>query len=388
MINKNILEITKAVKKELSEQLDASINYGDNELKNIIENIVLKKSESIFITITQKKNIKDVVFNSLRKFDVIQPLLDDDSITEIMINGPDNIFFEKNGKIIKSNIEFENEDTLYNIIQTMVSSINRAVNESSPLSDARLKDGSRINVALSPVALNGPILTIRKFPKSPLTMKDLIASKSITEEAALYIKEMVLSKKNIFISGGTGTGKTTFLNILTSYIPPEDRIITIEDSAELKIQGAENIVRMESRNSNTEGKGEITIRDLIKTSLRMRPDRIIVGEVRGAEALDMLQAMNTGHSGSISTGHANSSKDMLTRLETMVLCGAAIPLEAIRKQISSALDIIIHLSRIDTYNRKVLEISEICDVVDGEIVVKNIFRYNYNENILQSIIKD
>lgn len=384
MINKTLFEITKNIKKELSEHLDSSINYDDKQLKIIIEKIVLKNSENIFLSINQKKYIKDVVFNSLRKFDIIQPLLDDDYITEIMINGPKNIYFEKNGKINKSSIEFENEDTLYNIIQTMVSSINRAVNESSPLSDARLKDGSRINVALAPVALNGPILTIRKFPKSPLTMKDLIASQAITEEAALYLKKMVLTKRNIFISGGTGTGKTTFLNILTSYIPIEERIITIEDSAELKIQGAQNIVRMEARNSNSEGKGEITIRDLIKTSLRMRPDRIIVGEVRGAEALDMLQAMNTGHSGSISTGHANSSKDMLTRLETMVLCGASIPLEAIRKQISSALDIIIHLGRIDTYDRKVIEISEICGVVNGEIVLNDIFSYDYEKNLLQS----
>lgn len=384
MINKTLFEITKNIKKELSEHLDSSINYDDKQLKIIIEKIVLKNSENIFLSINQKKHIKDVVFNSLRKFDIIQPLLDDEYITEIMINGPKNIYFEKNGKISKSNIEFENEDTLHNIIQTMVSSINRAVNESSPLSDARLKDGSRINVALAPVALNGPILTIRKFPKSPLTMKDLIASQAITEEAALYLKKMVLTKKNIFISGGTGTGKTTFLNILTSYIPIEERIITIEDSAELKIQGAQNIVRMEARNSNSEGKGEITIRDLIKTSLRMRPDRIIVGEVRGAEALDMLQAMNTGHSGSISTGHANSSKDMLTRLETMVLCGASIPLEAIRKQISSALDIIIHLGRIDTYDRKVIEISEICGVVNGEIILKDIFSYDYEKNLLQS----
>lgn len=384
MINKTLFEITKNIKKELSEHLDSSINYDDKQLKIIIEKIVLKNSENIFLSINQKKYIKDVVFNSLRKFDIIQPLLDDEYITEIMINGPKNIYFEKNGKISKSNIEFENEDTLHNIIQTMVSSINRAVNESSPLSDARLKDGSRINVALAPVALNGPILTIRKFPKSPLTMKDLIASQAITEEAALYLKKMVLTKRNIFISGGTGTGKTTFLNILTSYIPIEERIITIEDSAELKIQGAQNIVRMEARNSNSEGKGEITIRDLIKTSLRMRPDRIIVGEVRGAEALDMLQAMNTGHSGSISTGHANSSKDMLTRLETMVLCGASIPLEAIRKQISSALDIIIHLGRIDTYDRKVIEISEICGVVNGEIILKDIFSYDYEKNLLQS----
>ena len=384
MINKALFEITKNIKKELCEYLDSSINYDDKQLKIIIEKIVLKNSENIFLSINQKKYIKDVVFNSLRKFDIIQPLLDDDYITEIMINGPKNIYFEKNGKISKSNIEFENEDTLYNIIQTMVSSINRAVNESSPLSDARLKDGSRINVALAPVALNGPILTIRKFPKSPLTMKDLIASQAITEEAALYLKKMVLTKRNIFISGGTGTGKTTFLNILTSYIPIEERIITIEDSAELKIQGAQNIVRMEARNPNSEGKGEITIRDLIKTSLRMRPDRIIVGEVRGAEALDMLQAMNTGHSGSISTGHANSSKDMLTRLETMVLCGASIPLEAIRKQISSALDIIIHLGRIDTYDRKVIEISEICGVVNGEIVLNDIFSYDYEKNLLQS----
>lgn len=384
MINKTLFEITKNIKKELSEHLDSSINYDDKQLKIIIEKIVLKNSENIFLSINQKKHIKDVVFNSLRKFDIIQPLLDDEYITEIMINGPKNIYFEKNGKISKSNIEFENEDTLHNIIQTMVSSINRAVNESSPLSDARLKDGSRINVALAPVALNGPILTIRKFPKSPLTMKDLIASQAITEEAALYLKKMVLTKRNIFISGGTGTGKTTFLNILTSYIPIEERIITIEDSAELKIQGAQNIVRMEARNSNSEGKGEITIRDLIKTSLRMRPDRIIVGEVRGAEALDMLQAMNTGHSGSISTGHANSSKDMLTRLETMVLCGASIPLEAIRKQISSALDIIIHLGRIDTYDRKVIEISEICGVVNGEIILKDIFSYDYEKNLLQS----
>ena len=298
-----------------------------------------------------------------------------------MINGPDEIFIEKAGKLHKINERFESQKRLEDIIQRIVGLAGREVNQSNPICDTRLPDGSRVNVVLPPVALCGPTMTIRKFSKTPMTIGKLIQYGSITEEIAQKLEILVRSKYNIFISGGTGSGKTTFLNALSNYIPKDERVITIEDSAELQITGIENLVSMETRNSNTSGVGEITIKDLIKTSLRMRPERIIVGEVRGEEALDMLQAMNTGHDGSLSTGHANSTEDMLSRLETMVLQGSAgLPLPAIRQQIASAIDIIIHLSRLRDKTRKTIEISEVVGYKDDHIVLNPLYVFKEDEN--------
>ena len=364
--NKLIIEI----RNQVNESIDLSKDFSDEEIRELITTVVFEKSKESYLSVSEKIEITDVIFNSMRRLGILQPIIDDKSITEIMINGTDCIFIERNGKIEKLNIQFESKRKLEDVIQTIVSRVNRTVNEASPIVDARLQDGSRVNVVLSPVALNGPVVTIRKFPEKPMTTDQLITLGSITQEAAEVLERMVRAKYNIFISGGTGSGKTTFLNALSNFIPKDERIVTIEDSAELQILGIENIVKMEARNSNTEGKGEITIRDLIKTSLRMRPERIIVGEVRGSEAIDMLQAMNTGHDGSLSTGHANSSVDMLSRLETMVLSGSNMPLGAVRKQIASAVDIIVHLARIRDKSRRVMEISEVAGIKDGEISMK------------------
>lgn len=366
-------DIIEKIKQTINERIDLKKDYNDDEIEELITQVVFEQSRQCYISVTEKQEIIKKVFNSMRRLDIIQPLIDDKSITEIMINGPNNIFIEKNGQIHKLNIAFENQRKLENIIQSIVSRVNRTINEASPIVDARLKDGSRVNALLPPIALDGPILTIRKFPEKPMTVENLIELGSLTAEAADVLKRMVKAKYNIFISGGTGSGKTTFLNALSNYIPSDERIITIEDSAELQIVNIPNLVRLETRDANIEGKGQITMRDLIKTSLRMRPDRIIVGEVRGPEALDMLQAMNTGHDGSLSTGHANSAKDMLSRLETMVLTAASLPLDAIRKQIASALDIIIHLARMRDRSRKVLEITEILGVRDGEIELNPLY---------------
>lgn len=368
-------EFSYLIKKQVAERMDLTRNIEDEEVKEIINSIIKEKSKESYITITEKKELFDRVFNSMRGLDVLQPLIDDKSITEIMINGPDNIFIEQNGRLFKKDIRFSSEEALENVIQNIVSKVNRTVNESNPIVDARLKDGSRVNVVLPPISLNGPTVTIRKFPEKPMTVEQLIAYKSITPEVAELLERMVKAKYNIFISGGTGSGKTTFLNALSNFIPKDERVITIEDSAELQIKGVENLVRMETRNANTEGKGEITIRDLIKSSLRMRPERIVVGEVRGPEALDMLQAMNTGHDGSLSTGHANSTKDILSRLETMVLTGADMPLDAIRHQMASAIDIIIQLSRLRDKSRRTIEISEVLGYENGEIKTQSLYKF-------------
>ena len=303
-------------------------------------------------------------------------ILKDDEITEVMINSFDEVFVEKNGKVEKLNVKFEDTKKLGDIVQRIVGRAGREVNQSNPIVDTRLPDGSRVNVVLPPIALKGPTVTIRKFSKKPMTVEQLIKYGSINKEIADKLETLVRAKYNIFISGGTGSGKTTFLNAMSNFIPRNERIITIEDSAELQISNIENLVRLETRNANTSGAGEITIRDLIKSSLRMRPERIVVGEVRGAEAIDMLQAMNTGHDGSLSTGHANSTKDMLSRLETMVLMGASgLPLEAIRNQIASAIDIIIHLSRLRDHSRKVVEIVEVVGMKDGEIELNTLYEF-------------
>lgn len=363
------------IKKTVSENVDLGKDISDEEIKELITSIVFDKSKQVYLTVSEKHEIIEAVFNSMRRLDVLQPIIDDESVTEIMVNGAEDIFIEKDGRVEKLDVRFESSEKLEDVIQSIVSKVNRSVNESSPIVDARLQNGSRVNVVLAPIALNGPIMTIRKFSNNPMTIERLINYGSLTAETAEVLERMVRAKYNIFICGGTGSGKTTFLNALSNFIPKDERIITIEDSAELQITGIKNIVRMETRNANTEGKGEITIRDLIKTSLRMRPERIIVGEVRGPEALDMLQAMNTGHDGSLSTGHANSSRDMLSRLETMVLSGALMPLEAIRQQIASAIDIIIHLGRIRDKSRKVLEISEVVGYKEGNIQLNTLYEF-------------
>lgn len=366
-------------KQELQEQILAGIDMtkelSEEELFDRIDEAIKICSREEYISITEKQRLRREIFNSIRRLDVLQELVEDTSITEIMINGAKEIFVERDGKLIKWEKEFESDRKLEDVIQTIVAGANRIINESSPIVDARLKDGSRVNIVLPPIAIGGPTVTIRKFPKETMTMEKLVAIGSLTDEAAEFLKKLVIAGYNIFVSGGTGSGKTTFLNALSDYVPSEERIITIEDSAELQIRNIPNLVRLEVRNANVEGKNEITVRDLIKSSLRMRPDRIIVGEVRDASSIDMLQALNTGHNG-MSTGHSNSPTDMLSRLETMVLLGADIPLLAVRKQIASAIDIVIHLGRLRDKTRRVLEIIEVLECVDGEIEVNPLFLFS------------
>ena len=363
------------LRKRLVNSIDLTRNLSDQDVYEIITKMVIDEYRDKQISLKEKMRISKELYNSIRGLDILQDLLEDEEVTEIMINGYDQIFLEKKGNLFRYDGAFSSVKRLQDIIQQIVAKANKRVNESSPIVDTRLPDGSRVNVVLSPIALNGPVMTIRKFPKNVMTMEELIARGTITEEAAEYLRRLVVAGYNIFISGGTGSGKTTFLNVLSNYIPKEERIITIEDSAELKITGIENLVNLECRQANVEGENEVTIRDLIRTSLRMRPNRIIVGEVRGPETLDMLQAMNTGHDGSLSTGHANSPADMLTRLETMVLMGTDMPLSAIKSQIASALDLIIHLGRMKDGSRKVLEITEVLGYVDGSIRLSPLFKY-------------
>ena len=357
----------------ISKYFDLS-RLEDDELYIKLEKLVSEQLGEVYVPIQERVNLTDELYSSIRGLGLLDMIIKDDDITEVMINGTDEIFIEKSGKIERLNQSFDSQRKLEDIIQRIVGRAGREVNQSNPIVDTRLPDGSRVSVVLPPVALKGPTLTIRKFSKIPMTVEQLIKYKSITPQIAKVLETFVKAKYNIFISGGTGSGKTTFLNALSNYIPNTERVITIEDSAELQIVGIDNLVKLETRNSNSSGRGTITIRDLIKTSLRMRPERIIVGEVRGAEALDMLQAMNTGHDGSLSTGHANSTKDMLSRLETMVLMGAeGLPLEAIRQQIASAVDIIIHLSRLRDHSRKTMEITEVVGLKDGEIELNPLY---------------
>lgn len=363
----------------ISKYFDLS-RLKDDELYVKLEKLVSEQLGEVYVPIQERVNLTDELYSSIRGLGLLDMIIKDDDITEVMINGTDEIFIEKSGKIERLNQSFDSQRKLEDIIQRIVGRAGREVNQSNPIVDTRLPDGSRVSVVLPPVALKGPTLTIRKFSKIPMTVEQLIKYKSITPQIAKVLETLVKAKYNIFISGGTGSGKTTFLNALSNYIPNTERVITIEDSAELQIVGIDNLVKLETRNSNSSGKGSITIRDLIKTSLRMRPERIIVGEVRGAEALDMLQAMNTGHDGSLSTGHANSTVDMLSRLETMVLMGAeGLPLEAIRQQIASAVDIIIHLSRLRDHSRKTMEITEVVGLKDGEIELNPLYVFEENE---------
>ena len=349
----------------IHKKMDYSREMEETEVKQLIGESLTEYGKECFLSLKEKEKLGKELFYAIRKLDILQEILEDTEITEIMINGPDHIFIEKNGQLFPWGNHFSSREKLEDVIQQITAKCNRAVNEASPIADARLEDGSRVNVVLAPIALEGPVMTIRRFPEEPINMEKLIQIGSLPREAAGWLQILVQAGYNILISGGTGSGKTTFLNALSEYIPKEERIITIEDSAELQIQNAPNLVRMETRNATAEGCRAITIRDLIRTSLRMRPTRLIVGEVRGGEALDLLQCLNTGHDGSLSTGHANSAKDMLSRLETMVLMGMDLPLSAIRRQIASGIDIIVHLGRLRDRTRKVLEIAEVIGM-EGE----------------------
>lgn len=371
----NYHEVKKKLKAEIIEQIDLSREVEDEEINDLIDTLIIRTGKEVHISLAEKNKLRRELFYSIRRLDILQELIDDASVTEIMINGMNGIFIEKDGHLYEWKNQFESKEKLEDVIQQIVAKSNRVINEANPIVDARLQNGARVNVVLAPVALNGPIMTIRRFPENPITIETLIKIGSLTEEVSIFLKKLVISGYNIFISGGTGSGKTTFLNALSGFIPSDERIITIEDSAELQIRGVQNLVRLETRNANIEECKAIAIRDLIKTALRMRPDRIIVGEVRGEEAIDMIQCLNTGHDGSLSTGHANSAKDMLSRLETMILMGMDMPLQAIRRQIASGIDIIIHLGRLRDKTRKVLEIAEIDRYEYEEIIVHSLYTF-------------
>lgn len=370
--------LEKGIKEILKEQLMVELNerrqVSDEELLELIDESIFELGLRHYLPLKEKIQVRQSLFDSFRRLDILQELVDNPVITEIMVNGKDNIFVESKGRMDRWDKTFDTEEQLEDMIQQIVSRVNRVVNVSSPIADARLEDGSRVHVVLPPIALNGPTLTIRKFPES-ITMERLIEWKAISADAVKLLQKLVLSGYNIFISGGTNSGKSTFLNALSAFIPEDERLITIEDSAELQIQHVPNLVRLETRNANAEGEGAIGIGDLIRAALRMNPSRIVVGEVRGRETLEMLQAMNTGHDGSLSTGHGNNPRDMISRIETMVLMGMDLPLPAVRSQIASALDIIIHLGRLRDKSRKVLEITEVGKYEDGEIILNPLYRF-------------
>ncbi len=368
-------EERQKIRRMVLEQIPSDSELQERQLLQLIDENIRRAGGENYLRFGDRKKLRTNIYNSMRRLDVLQELLEDENITEIMVNGPEHIFIEQKGRMMETGLIFDSYERLGDIAQQIASQGNRIVNETNPILDVRLADGSRVNIVMPPIALEGPVITIRKFPKDPLTMSKLTDMGALTEEAAEVLRKLVEAKYNIFISGGTGAGKTTFLNILSNYIPGDERIITIEDSAELQIKRVKNLVRLEARNANVEGKNQVTIRDLMKSALRMRPDRIVVGEIRDATAIDMLTAMNTGHDGSLSTGHANSPGDMLNRLETLVLMGMEIPLEAVRQQIASALDIIVHLGRLRDKSRKVLEICEVGQCERGKIGMYPLFRF-------------
>lgn len=368
-------ELKRNLRTKVQERMDFMREMSDTEVEDAIDEVLLQQEGLLTWPVSRRRRLKKELFDSLRRLDILQIFVEDSSVTEIMINGTEHIFIEQNGRLKELDIGFDSMEKLQDVIQQIVAGCNRVVNEASPIVDARLPDGSRVNIVMNPVALNGPIVTIRRFPEKPITMDWLIRNSSISQEAAEFLKKLVKAGYNIFISGGTGSGKTTFLNALSQFIPPEERVITIEDSAELQLLGLPNLVRLETRNGNVEGCKEIGIRELIRSSLRMRPNRIIVGEVRGAEAVDMLQCLNTGHDGSMSTGHANSGRDMLARLENMVLMGMELPLTAIRQQIASGIDIMVHLGRLRDRSRRVLEITEIVGCENQEIRLNPLYAF-------------
>lgn len=366
-------EIRNRIHERILSDIDYSRQLRDEEVLEQIDGEIISAGKTERLRLADMERMRQELFHSIRRLDVLQELLEDPGITEIMVNGMEGIFIERGGRVEKYEASFSSGEKLGDVIQQIVSACNRTVNELSPIVDARLSDGSRVNVVLPPAALNGPILTIRRFPDEPIRMKNLLELGTISPEIAAFLQKVVAAGYNIFISGGTGSGKTTFLNALSDYIPMEERVITIEDNAELQIRHIPNLVRLEARNANVEGRARITIRDLLRASLRMRPDRIIVGEVRGDEAIDMIQAMNSGHDGSMSTGHANSAPDMLSRLETMIRMGIDLPSEAIRGQIASAIDLMIHLGRMRDHSRKLLEISEVTGTENGKIQTRKLF---------------
>ena len=374
-MRRNMEELSERLRKRVQERLDLSRELSDEEVQELIDEEILRFNRESYLLLEEKLRLRKELFHGMRRLDMLQELIEDPDVTEVMVNGPRDIFVEKNGKLRKWERSFSSKEKLEDVVQQIVSYCNRSVSKASPIADARLADGSRVNIVLDPVALNGPVVTIRRFPKEPVRMQKLLEWGALSEEAAVFLQKVVKAGYNIFVSGGTGSGKTTVLNALSEYIPLDERVITIEDNAELQLDRVENLVTLEARNANLEGEREITIRDLIRTSLRMRPDRIIVGEIRGAEAIDMLQAMNTGHDGSLSTGHANSPGDMLSRLETMVLMGMDLPLAAIRRQIASGVDLIVHLDRLRDGSRKVLEIVEINGIEEGEIRLRSLFAF-------------
>ena len=376
-MNKAYLRAREEIRGSIMSKIDFSREVPDSEVLDLIDrHLTLGGAGTLpLLTLEEKKRLRQDLFHSIRRMDVLQDLLEDPEVTEIMVNGPDNIFIEKAGKLSRYPGSFSSAQKLDDVIQRIVGASNRVVNTSSPIVDCRLENGDRVNVVLSPIAVNGPILTIRRFPQNPITMGDLLRFGSIPEEIAQFLDKCVRAGLNIFISGGTGSGKTTFLNVLSDCIDPGERVITIEDNAELQIRHVPNLVQMEARNANVEGCRPISIRDLIKASLRMRPDRIVVGEVRGPEAIDMIQAMNTGHDGSMSTGHANSAYDMLSRLETMILMGMDLPVSAIRGQLASGIDLIVHLGRLRDRSRKLLEVAEILGLEEGQIKLSTLYRF-------------
>lgn len=383
---------TELLYEKVLRRLDMTKETGEEELQEIILSVLDEAGREEYLPLSEKICLSRELFNAFRRLDILQDLLEDDAVTEVMVNGTDSIFYEKGGRLYRYDRHFLSEERLGDVIQQIVGEANRYVNEASPIVDARLSDGSRVNVVLKPAAVNGPIMTIRKFPAEAITMPGLVRLGSLTEEAAVMIEKLVAARYNIFVSGGTGAGKTTFLNAMSDYIPKDERIITIEDNAELQIQGVENLVRLEARDANPEGAGAVTIRDLIRAALRMRPDRIIVGEVRGEETVDMISsAMLNGHSGSMSTGHANNPVDMLHRLETMMMMGIDLPLQAIQRQIASALDIIIHLGRLRDKSRRVLQIEEVTGYADGKIETETLYEFREegmkNEKVQGSLMK-
>ena len=375
-------EMYTVIRKKLMQDLDDGREWQDEEILDRIDELVLAETRRTRLRVEDKEAMRKELFYSVRKLDILQELLEDEEVTEIMVNGYQNIFLEKNGKKMRWDKSFASREKLEDVIQQIVGKCNRVINENSPIVDARLENGARVNAVVYPVALDGPVLTIRRFPDHPITMEWLIEKGSITAEAAEFLKMAVQAGYSILIGGGTSSGKTTFLNALSNYIPFEERLVTIEDSAELQIQGIENLVRLEAKPANMEGNKEITIRDLIKTALRMAPNRIVVGEIRGAEAIDLLQAWNTGHNGSLGTAHANSTRDMISRVETMVLMGMQLPLEAIRRQIASGIDLLVHLGRLPDRSRKVFEICEILGYEEGEVKLQPLYSWNIQKGRL------
>lgn len=377
-------EIFRKLRQMLMEKLDVYRELTDAEILENIDELIINSLRDSGVSLKEKVQLRQELFYSVRKLDVLQELLEDETVTEIMVNGPDSIFIERKGKLIKWHKSFTDKEKLEDVIQQIVGRCNRVVNESMPIVDARLENGARVNAVVHPVALNGPILTIRRFPDKPITMEKLVELGSVTQQCAVFLEALVKARYSIVIGGGTGCGKTTFLGALSEYIPKDERIITIEDNAELKIQGISNLVRLEARAANANGAPEISIRDLIRSALRMRPDRIIVGEVRGGEAMDMLQALNTGHEGSLGTAHANSTRDMLARLEVMSLMAELdLPLPAVRRQIASGVDILIHLGRMRDKSRKLLEISEVCGYREGEIQTQTLYQWQEGKELVQ-----